>query len=246
MHLTNVFRKLSGNDARLILRDSFILTMIGYILVIAVMMRYAVPWLSELVFTEYQFDLLPYYPLIASYLTLALSPQISGYVFGFLLLDERDDQTLKALLVTPLPLLSFILYRLASASLLAFCLVIANLWIVNLMTFTVLEIFLVAVGAGLFAPVIMIFLGTVAANKVEGFALMKILGVISLVPIAAWFLPMPWQLLAGIYPPYWVSKAMWIIAEGGSLWFVPLLVGVVWTLSVVGLFVRRFKKVVYL
>jgi fluoroquinolone transport system permease protein len=246
MQVTAIFRKLSANDTRLIGRDSFILMVIGYILVMAVLLRFAVPWLRGLLLAEYSFDLLPYYPLITSYLALALSPQISGYVFGFLLLDERDDQTLKAMLVTPLPLNTFLLYRILVASLLAFFLVIATLLIMDLMAFSVLEIILVAAVAGLFAPVIMMFLGTAASNKVEGFALMKILGVVSLIPIAAWFMPMPWQLLAGIYPPYWVSKAMWVIAEGGSLWPAYLAVGVVVTLAFVWLLMRRFRTVAYL
>jgi hypothetical protein len=39
---------------------------------------------------------------------------------------------------------------------------------------------------------------------------------------------------------------MWIIAEGGGLWPVYLAVGVVVTLAVVWLFMRRFRAVAYL
>lgn len=246
MQFADAFRKLSGNDTRLIGRDSFMLMVIGYILVMAGIVRFAVPWLTNLLLAELTFDLLPYYPLITSYLALALSPQISGYVFGFLLLDERDDNTLKAMLVTPLPLDTYIRYRILVASLLAFVLVIATLLIMNLMAFSVVQTILVAAVAGLFAPVIMLFFATFAANKVEGFALIKILGIVSLIPIVAWFIPMPWQLLAGVYPPYWVSKAMWVIAEGNGLWPVYLAVGVLATLAVVWWFARRFRAVAYL
>lgn len=36
---------------------------------------------------------------------------VFGVVTGFLLLDERDDRTLTALQVTPLPLRAYIFYR---------------------------------------------------------------------------------------------------------------------------------------
>lgn len=57
---------------------------------------------------------------------------------------------------------------------------------------------------------------------------------------------MPWQLLAPIYPPSWVSKAKWVIVEGSGLWPGFLAVGVLVTLAVVGWFVRRFWVVAYL
>jgi fluoroquinolone transport system permease protein len=240
-----IFRKLSSNDSRLIRRDSFILTVIGYVLIMAGILRFAVPWVTDLVQAEFDLDLVPYYPLITSYLALALSPQISGYVFGFLLLDERDDHTLKAILVTPLPLNTFILYRIVVASLLAFVLVIATLLIVDLVIFSILEIILVAAVAGLFAPTIMMFLATIASNKVEAFTLIKIMSVVSLIPVAAWFLPMPWQLLAGIYPPYWVSKVMWLIAEGSGLWPLYAGVGLLTTPATIVWFVRRFRARAY-
>jgi fluoroquinolone transport system permease protein len=245
MQVTSVFRRLGRNDTRLIGRDSFMVMVIGYILIMAAILRFAVPWVTGRALAELHLDLRPYYPLIASYLALALSPQIAGYLFGFLLLDERDGHTLKAMLVTPLPLDTFILYRILVASLLAFVLAMATLWIMNLMAFSLGEILLVAAVAGLFAPVIMMYLSTFAANKVEGFALIKILSVVSLIPAAAWFLPMPWQLLAGLYPPYWVSKAMWVVAEGGGSWPVYLAVGALATMIVVRWFVRRFRAVAY-
>jgi hypothetical protein len=57
---------------------------------------------------------------------------------------------------------------------------------------------------------------------------------------------MSWQLLAGIYPPYWVSKAMWVIAEGSGLWPGFLAVGVLGTQAVVGWFVCHFRVVAHL
>ena len=55
----------------------------------------------------------------------------------------------------PRPLDTYILYQLQVASLLAFVLIIATLWIMYLMAFSMLALILVAVEAALFATVTM-------------------------------------------------------------------------------------------
>ena len=245
MQFTTAFRKLGRNDTRLIGRDSFAVMMIVYIMIIAVVLRFGVPWVAGLLLAELQFDLAPYYPLLTSYFALVIGPMMAGIVFGFLLLEERDAETLKAMLVTPMPLNTFILYRVVIASLLAFVFVLATLLIVNLTAFTPLELILVSVCAALFGPIIMLFFATFAANKVEGFALTKIASLVGIITIVAWFIPEPWQYLVGFFPPFWVSKAMWIIAGGGGLWLPHQAVCLVLMGVVLWWFVRRFRTVAY-
>ena len=52
-------------------------------------------------------------------------------------------------------------------------------------------------------------LATVAPNKVAGFAVVKVLNGINLIPIAAFFLPPPIQYPAGVFPTYWPMRALW-------------------------------------
>jgi fluoroquinolone transport system permease protein len=42
---------------------------------------------------------------------VVVMPALVGMVIGFLLLDQRDDQTLAALQVTPLTLNGYLIYR---------------------------------------------------------------------------------------------------------------------------------------
>jgi fluoroquinolone transport system permease protein len=242
MQFTTAFSRLGRHDARLIRRDSFLIMMIVYLLIMAAITRFAVPWLTDTLLAEFEFDLTPYYPLIASFLALTLGSLMSGIVFGFLLLDERDDRTLTAMRVTPLPMTTFLIYRIVIASLLAFLLAVASLWIMDIIALNALQLVLIAAVAGLYAPIMMLFFGTFAGNKVEGFAMMKIASTIGLIPVGAYFLPEPWQFLAGFFPPYWVSKAMWVIPEGSSAWPVFLLLGVVTMSAVIWWFVRRFNQ----
>lgn len=56
------------------------------------------------------FDRAALYPHLMGYVLL-LPPAISRMVVGFMLLDQRDDHTLPALWVTPLPLTGYLIYR---------------------------------------------------------------------------------------------------------------------------------------
>ncbi len=66
MQFTTAFRKLWHNDRRLITRDSFLLAAIGYIMAMSVILRYGIPWLSDTLLFRFEWDLVPYYPLVAA------------------------------------------------------------------------------------------------------------------------------------------------------------------------------------
>ena len=58
-------------------------------------------------------------------------------------------------------------------------------------------------------------------------------------------MPEPWQFLFGFFPPYWVCKAVWTVAEGDGLWLLYLALGVVTALVYVWWLARRFRVVAY-
>lgn len=245
MQFTSAVRTLGRNDRKLVQRDSFLLFMVGYVLLIALGLRFAVPWLDGLLAEQTGFDLTPYYPVIAGWLMAIIGPQIAGTVFGFLLLEEKDDNTLEALLVTPLSLNTFLLYRVLVATVLGIVLAIVTLLIMDLVAIPVWQLIPIAIVAGLFAPILMLFYSALADNKVEGFALLKITGVVGLIPIAAWFVPEPWQYIFGLFPPYWAAKALWIAEAGGSSWPLALVAGVVASAVALRLLMRRFNDAAY-
>ena len=45
--------------------------------------------------------------------------------------------------------------------------------------------------------------------KVSAFAIAKLASAVSNLALVAWFIPMPWQLLAGGLPSYWPMKVVW-------------------------------------
>lgn len=72
----------------------------------------------------------------------------------------------------------------------------------------------ISVVGALSAPLLALVLASAAPNKVAGLAVVKVLNGLNLLPIAAFFLPIPLQYVAGIIPTYWPMRAFWSAAAG--------------------------------
>ena len=126
---------------------------------------------------QFGFHLDAYFPLLMSFLPL-VAAGMTGTVVGFLLLDQRDDHTMTALLVTPLSLGDYLRYRVGVLMVVSAVFGAAITPLAGLSETTPLQIGVAAVTAAPLAPIYALFLGTFAANKVQGFALAKVVGVV--------------------------------------------------------------------
>ena len=101
-------RGMLRTDGLRLLRDRFLIGVSVYIVAITVVMRWLLPAITVDLASDQNFDLAPYHPLLVSYLILQLAPFVPGIIGGFLLLESREDGTVKALLVSPNPLTSYV------------------------------------------------------------------------------------------------------------------------------------------
>ncbi|NOK60848.1 MAG: hypothetical protein GFH27_549289n169 [Chloroflexi bacterium AL-W] len=247
MQLTQAIRQMGRNDVKLVRRDSFLIGMFAYSIAIAVTLRFALPWFANF-FAEQDilaFPLQEWYPMFIAYGVIFMGAVLAGMIFGFMLLDEKDDQTIKALLVMPMPLNYYMAYRVGVPAVVAFVMIVVEMLIVNLALPPLLPLLLIAAGAALTTPITALFFMTFAPNKVQGFALNKVIGVLGLIIIAAWFFEPPLQLIAGVFPPFWISKAYWMVFEGQSLWWGALTIGVVLQIVLIAVLLRLMKRVLY-
>ncbi|HMB89918.1 MAG TPA: hypothetical protein VKP65_03670, partial [Rhodothermales bacterium] len=177
---------------------------------------------------------------------ILITPQLSGLLIGFLLLDERDDRTLTALQVTPLSMNTYVAYRLALPMLVSLAATYLVVWMVDMdmadVPYTTL--LPIALLAALEAPIFGLMLVAVAKNKVQGLALMKAMGIFSVAPIAAWFVAEPWQYWLGVVFTYWPAKAFWQTMDGEPMGLA-LGVGCLLHLAILALLLRRFNRVMY-
>jgi len=229
---------LLRNDLRNVVRDPMLLFVTVLPLGLALGARFVVPFAQRLL--GERFDLGPYHLFIVSMLVL-IAPYMYGWVIGFLLLDERDEDLLVAIAVTPLSRTGFVVYRLALPTVMSFVLAYAVVLLCGLAEVDLLAFAAVAMIAALEAPLLALTLAAVASNKVEGMAVAKGLGVLLWAPLAVLFVDGGWQWAAGVVPTYWVSMALVTAGESLSLCGVAVGGGLMVHGLYLGLLVRRFE-----
>lgn len=245
MQITRTIQSIGPIDAVSVRRDPLLRYMIITPVFLALLVRFGVGAISDMLMQRMGFDLTPYYPAIMSYFIVLMIPFMFGVVIGFLLLDEKDADTLTALQVTPLPLGSYVAYRVTIPTVLSVVMTLIAFPISGLSSLSLPEMVLVALSSALLAPVFALFLGAFAQNKVQGFALLKGLGAILLVPVAGFFVKMPLQLLFGLLPTYWPLKAYWQLDAGQPDFWIYFLIGLIYQGTLLALFLRRFSQVLH-
>ncbi len=184
---------LLGKDARGIARDSLLAPLAFYPLLIALVTRFAVGW--------FPIEHLDVYLAPAA---VVIAPVLMATIFGFALIEERENETWLLLRVLPLPQTTLLVYLVATTS--GFSLVVSLLsaLVYGLRPADWTAFLALTVTASLLAPLISFLLGTVADNKIVGFAVAKILGAVPMLPALIFLLPPGWQLLLFWNPYYWV------------------------------------------
>jgi fluoroquinolone transport system permease protein len=62
------------------------------------------------------------------------------------------------------------------------------------------------------APLMTLTVTAFAANKVEAITVIKLLGLPFYLPLAAWLVVPPLQLIVAPFPSYWILRALWTTA----------------------------------
>jgi fluoroquinolone transport system permease protein len=239
-----IYRTLGAIDLRGVARDSLLRWMVLLAPLLGLLLRYGVPPIAAALHARFGFDLTAYYGLIMSFLPIGVAAMI-GTVIGFLLLDQRDDGTMTALLVTPVTLSVYLRYRLSVLMLACVALSCVAFRLANLVDMSMVQVFVTSAAAAPLAPIYALFLGTVASNKVQGFALVKALGIVVVPCVAAYFVTPPWQNVFGFIPHYWPLKVFWLFDDarlGQAVAYA--LTGCATQALVIALLARRFAVIV--
>jgi len=216
MNTLRLIRALGPLDMRSVGRDPLLRWFVLLPLALALAARGLLPAALARAGGLLPFDPQPHYGPVMGFALLMLTPILAGQVAGFLLLDLRDDGVLAALQVTPPTLRGYLAYRLALPVLLSVALTLLAFPLAGLPAGGPLQLLLCALAAAPAAPLLALFLGVVAANKVQGFALVKASGVLFALPIVARYLPEGWQPLMALDPLFWPARLYWALSEGGA------------------------------
>lgn len=234
------FTVLADADRRLVWRDPLLKWVLLLPVGLALLLRILIPRAHDALSTAMQVDIAPYYPLIMGGY-LMNGPGIVGMVIGFLLLDERDARTLTALRVTPVSIRRYLAYRIAVPLLVATATTLIGYPLIEITPLPFGQLLAISLVAAISAPLTALVLATAAPNKVAGLAVVKVLNGVTLLPVAAYFIPTPAQYLAGVVPTYWPMRAFWSAAQNESYW-VFLGIGCVAGTVALAVAVRLFER----
>ena len=214
-----------------VLRDPLLRWLVLFPVLIIVIIRWGIPELRDTLFEQSRFELEVYYELICSFLVLIM-PIISGTVIGFLLLDQKDEQTIDALQVTPISMQSYLMYRNTLPMIISFVMTLVMLPLMGISNISIDKLVFVSIAAAPLAPIFALILAIGANNKVEGFAISKILGILNWPPIIAYFVPDSFQWIFWVIPTYWPVLAYWLADDNAVLsfhisWITGLLINLV-------------------
>lgn len=225
-------------ERKLLLRDQFARMVLLMPVIIAVILRGAMHVLQPILMSR-GIDITAWQPhLFALFLALNI-PLLYGIVVGFLVLDEADQHTIWALKVTPTPLLHILWQRMGLAVVLSAMsmvgLAVALGWFAGAQLWRILVICIISSG---YAGIVVGVLANFAPNKLAGFGMMKLAGIVVVLPLVAVVSAHPWRDWAGIIPTYWIIHA---IVEP-STWVRDIGVSVLWLFGLGWWLGRRFHR----
>ena len=243
--------RFAANDMRLIRRDSFMLTMAMAVFVIGLAARFLLPWADTyladtgvLPSSSSSIRLSELYPMMVSFLGLFQTAVLVGAIFGFLFLDEKDGNTLKAFQVSPIAMHRYLTYRAAMPALLCFAVMLVTLQLMGNWHMALWKMWIIAFAAAPAGALMVLYFALCAQNKIQGFAMGKFVALAGwLIPVA-WFVPGPWQWLFSVFPPFLVHKAFWMAEEGESSWWVFAGLGFVLQTLIAALLIRWVPRVI--
>ncbi|HUS99045.1 MAG TPA: ABC transporter permease [Candidatus Thermoplasmatota archaeon] len=229
--------KMMVNDMRNIIRDRILLySAFVFPIVLVILCRLILPWISDNVY-----DLTGYYTLLFMMFTIFF-PMIFGFIIAFLIMDERDENLLTVLRVMPISRTSYLLYRMFLIVCLCFIFVFLFPALSGLIDISFIDYLPIAVLFSIFAPVLALIVNNLASNKIQAFAIFKMLGSVFFLPLFSLFIAEDWKYILGIIPNFWTFMALDKILTTGNQDVVFLGIGFFYHILLLGILFYLFNK----
>ena len=183
----------------------------------------SVIWLYRKIFTAYieestGFIIELYADAIIAVFALMM-PMIFGALIGFSILDDRDDNVLMTIKVTPLGLKKFFAFRLIMIFILAILASIFVIYFADIGNLELSNIVAISIVSSLSAPLTGLFINSFASNKIEGFAIMKGFGVLIFIPLVSLFVFDFKELFFAFAPGFFPAKAVSALIRGDQFMY---------------------------
>jgi hypothetical protein len=229
-------------DCNIILHDKTLLARILAPFILILLLKFVFPLLSGVIFSKTGFLLDKYYSLVAITF-VSVIPMLSGMVYAFIKINEKDLNTMRAEAVASEDRYKFLLLRMTIPVLISFVLVMITIilvkpvptegWLRNLFATGLLSIQ---------SAFVFQFISSLSVNRVSGLAVSRIYWIfIITVPLGLLF-HHPWNYLAFFSPLYWISWA-WVVPNPAESFVYGVIAFILTSGSILMLlrhFMRRF------
>jgi fluoroquinolone transport system permease protein len=178
---------------------------------------------------------------VVSFLNL-IPGMLFAMIYGFIILDERDEDVIDFISITPLRKQGYLMYKLIMPMLLSALFFLLIFYATALVPLNLLHGLGIAIMIALEAAIGTLFLVTFSENKVEGLAFSKLLGIMYLAIPLVFFWDSGWHWLSAFLPPFWIAKAF-VHSQISSVWiWSDLFFGIVVHMGVLILFLKNFLR----
>ncbi|WP_338749254.1 hypothetical protein [Bacillus sp. FJAT-52991] len=232
-------KSLLRMDAKQMYRDPMFMLIFFAPFLLIIFTRFGIPLINEELQRHLNWELTNFYPLIVSF-TMLLIPLMTGVIIGFMMLDERDESIIHYFAVTPLTKTGYFQYRLAIPITLTILFSTCLLLFSSLDTPNMTVILFLVPMLALEAAIITLFQAAFAANKIEGLALSKGIGLTVFAPLIAYFLALPWQLIGSLIPTFWPAKLYLLGTDHFPTFLMLWLIGMVYHGFLFWVLMKRF------
>lgn len=184
-----------------LLRDPITLLLTFVPFIIFSMIHFGLPVLSPLVVKWV--NIYDYYDFI-KLIVYMLSPALLGMVLGLLLMDEKDQDVLSYIAVTPLSLDGYIRIKTLAGALVGFIFnIILGILLKEIFSLKILFTFALS---SLLVPYYALLIFSFSKNKVEALTKGKLFTFTLLAAVIPFFSSSRWVYLLVIFPTFWIEK----------------------------------------
>ncbi|MCK5761815.1 MAG: hypothetical protein KAH16_02820 [Candidatus Izimaplasma sp.] len=186
-------------------------------------------------------------PEIIVMFLILMTSYVFGALTGFTLLDDKDDNVLMSLKITPISVKQYVIVKLVISFIFG---IIASIILILFTSFlpdaAIWEIILITFVASLQAPGVALIVNSFASNKVEGFVIMKLSAMILILPVVAFYV-VEWQeIFLALAPGFWSARMIEMELVPGLdynfTFVVYFIIGVIYNIVVLSLLMKIYVK----
>ncbi len=226
--------KVAINDFKLVFRDSSLRFFFIFPILSLFVVRYGFREIAD------EFAVIrPYISVLMMAATMQNSLMF-GFIYSMVLIDEKDTRVARVYGILPVSKFWFVIFRLIAPFLFATISTFVMLLVQPFYELPILANIFYSALAGLVAPLMVLFVATVANNKIEGMTWQKLFNLPTSLPLLAFFLPASFSFLFGILPTHWAYQGFNGMISGDAF-VLYVLVGYIYSLLLIAVFGRRFS-----